>query len=742
MELKGQRYCFAGVGGMGMAPLAAWLAAAGCEVCGHDDYLRTEVREMLESAGVEVRDFLFSEEVGSFDVLVYSSALAGDHPLLQAAEKSGLEVLRRGELLAKVAQGRRLLAVVGSHGKTSTTGLIAHGLIEHGIEADFILGGFFANEAHPPFRCGGHEWLVAEVDESDGTIAAFYPEATLVLNLDWDHADHYPDEKSLESAFKALLERTRSCVLIPEDLRDSLLVAPDLHCQTWSVEGRGMNVANAAAAKAALEYLNAEPLEPASRKAFPGMARRQTCLHRDVLLAVYEDYAHHPTEIEALVEHLREVEPDRRLVVVFQAHRYSRTRQFKDAFARVLGAADQVFLLPVYAAHETERAGGEMLNFTMAFGLTAPTVLTMNLRGMEKLALALAEEPLTLAFVGAGDINQFAAAFVAQVRAGFEPAAAWMDYMKRRVSGSCTLRTGEALASKTTMRVGGAAAFYAEPENMSDLRALLRGAELFEQPVFSLGRGSNIVVPDEGFAGLVLRFNRGLWRESRLLDDGRLWVGAGVRLKEVCGQAAKAGLAGFEFLEGIPGSVGGSLRMNAGAMGNWIFDVVERVQLLEADGRVRDLPKEAFHFGYRKVEEICGGIALGAILCSPEKESGVAIRERMDSYASVRKASQPREPSAGCIFKNPEGDYAGKLIDTHGLKGLRVGDAEVSEVHGNFIVNKGAATAADIIELVRQVRAAVYRGSGKVLEPEVLLLGQDWRKVLGEPDNTKGGDHG
>ncbi len=742
MELKEQRYCFAGVGGMGMAPLAAWLAAAGCEVCGHDDYLQTEVREMLESAGVEVRDFLFGEEVGSFDVLVYSSALTSDHPLLQAAEKSGLEVLRRGELLAKVAQGRRLLAVVGSHGKTTTTGLIAHGLIEHGIQADFILGGFFANAAHPPFRYDGHEWLVAEVDESDGTIAAFNPEATLVLNLDWDHADHYPDERSLELAFKALLERTRSCVLAPEGLRDSLLVVPDLHCQTWSVEGSGMNAANAAAAKAALEYLNAGPIESASRQEFPGMARRQTCLHRDVLLAVYEDYAHHPTEIEALVEHLRKVEPGRRLVVVFQAHRYSRTRQFKDAFARALGAADQVFLLPIYAAHETERAGGEMLNFTMAFGATAPTVLTMNRRGMEKLALALSEEPLTLAFVGAGDINQFAAAFVSQVRTGFDPAEAWMDYMKRRVSGSCTLGTGEALASKTTMRVGGAAAFYAEPENMSDLRALLRGAELFEQPVFSLGRGSNIVVPDEGFAGLVLRFNRGLWRKSRLLDDGRLWMGAGVRLKEVCGQAAKAGLAGFEFLEGIPGSVGGSLRMNAGAMGSWIFDVVERVQLLEADGRVRDLPKEAFHFGYRKVEEICGGIALGAILRSPEKESGVAIRERMDSYASVRKASQPREPSAGCIFKNPEGDYAGKLIDTHGLKGLRVGDAEVSEVHGNFIVNKGAATAADIIELVRQVRAAVYRGSGKVLEPEVLLLGQDWNTVLGEPDNGKGGEHG
>ncbi|NCG08131.1 MAG: UDP-N-acetylmuramate dehydrogenase [Verrucomicrobia bacterium] len=742
MVLEGKSFCFAGVGGMGMAPLAAYLAAAGHTVAGQDDYLQTEVRDTLESAGVDVRDFLFSEELNAFDVLVYSSALRPDHPLLQGARAVGLKVMRRGELLAEVAAGRRLLAVVGSHGKTTTAGLIAHGLVKNGLNADFILGGFFAHQAHAPYRFSGSDWLVAEVDESDGTIGAFNPEATLVLNLDWDHADHYPDAAALKSAFKDLLERTTATVLAPEDLREHLTVPEALSFKSWPPAGKGMNAANAIAARTALELIGGQELEQSCLDDFPGMARRQTCLHRDVLLAVYEDYAHHPTEIEALIEHLRTTEPERRLAVVFQAHRYSRTRQFKDELARALGGADQVFLLPIYGAHEAERAGGEMINFTMAFGASPPTVLPMTGLGMEKLAMGLGDEPLTLAFVGAGDIHHFAAAFVSQVRSGFERANAWLDYMTPRVSKTCTMKTDEPLANKTTMRVGGAATFYAEPENMSDLLTLLRGAALFQLPVFSLGRGSNIVVPDEGFAGLVLRFNSGLWRESRRLADGRLWVGAGVRLKEVCGQAAKAGLAGFEFLEGIPGSVGGSLRMNAGAMGSWIFDVVERVQLLESGGAVQDLPKAAFHFGYRKVEEISQGIALGAILRSPEAETGAAIRERMDSYASVRKASQPREPSAGCICKNPEGDFAGKLIDTHGLKGLRVGDAEVSDVHGNFIINKGAATAADIIELVRQVRAKVYHASGQVLEPEVLLLGQDWDVVLGDLKEVGEGDNG
>ena len=138
------------------------------------------------------------------------------------------------------------------------------------------------------------------------------------------------------------------------------------------------------------------------------------------------------------------------------------------------------------------------------------------------------------------------------------------------------------------------------------------------------------------------------------LGPGRIWAAAGVRLKEICGFAAGQVLAGFEFLEGIPGAVGGALRMNAGAMGSWMFDVVERVQFIDASGRFRDWSKGDFHFGYRKVEEISRGVALGAILRAPSVEAETCIRDRIDSYSTSRKESQPRGPSAGCIFKNPE----------------------------------------------------------------------------------------
>ncbi|MES1167165.1 MAG: UDP-N-acetylmuramate dehydrogenase, partial [Pseudomonadota bacterium] len=241
---------------------------------------------------------------------------------------------------------------------------------------------------------------------------------------------------------------------------------------------------------------------------------------------------------------------------------------------------------------------------------------------------------------------------------------------------------------------------------------------------------SNLIVPDEGVDGVVVSLAHPAWAEFEPRPDGRLWVGAGLRLKNLCGLAGKAGLTGFEFLEGIPGSVGGALRMNAGAMGGWIFDVVDEVQLMTATGDVKTLRKAEMHVDYRHCAELHHAIALGALLRPAAPADLDAINRQIDVYRRKRQESQPREPSAGCIFKNPPGNSAGRLIDESGLKGERVGDAEVSTVHANFIVNRGHATGADVLELVRRVRARVRQAKGVELEPEVLLYGKEWKDVL------------
>ena len=755
-------YLFIGVGGMGMAPLAGWMACAGYSVLGCDDNLQGRVRRFLIDSGVSLKDFLLAEQLNQFDRIIYSSAVKPDHPLLAAATEMGLETLRRGEMLAEIAASKRLVAIVGSHGKTTTSGMIAHAIRQCKVEVNYIIGGLFNDKSMQPGHYANSDWLVAEVDESDGTIDHFSPEITVLLNADWDHADRYSTSDMLTTTFQSLMERTKQYVLLPTagdltglfkktgkarqltfgtdgDFKSTIEANGDLNLSGEFAAtriklpgGDQINHINGTAALAVLELLSIKwPADVLS--GFRGMARRQTILHRDEQLIILEDYAHHPTEVAALFESLRTMAPEHQLTVVFQPHRYSRTSQFKHEFVKTLGEADQLFLLPVYAAYEKVVEEGTTEAFAQAFPSGSPGVLEMNPRGVDRLANSLAQKPTLLAFVGAGDIHFFAGMFTAMYRNGFKIDPAWQDFLQDRISPECVLKESEPLAKKTTMRIGGAARFYAEPGNLSDLRMLLCAAKLFDLEYFCLGRGSNILVLDSGFEGLVIRFSGAEWRRIEMLSDGRIWAAAGVRLKELCGYAAKTGLTGFEFLEGIPGTVGGALRMNAGAMGKWMFDVVERVQLLDENGKLQNLPKDYFHVEYRKVEEISRGIALGAVLKSTEVEEEVSIRDRMDDYASLRKSSQPRDPSAGCIFKNPEGNYAGKLIDTYGLKGMRIGGAEVSDVHGNFIVNRGGASAEDVVELVRQVRELVHTKSGYVLEPEVLLLGHSWDQVL---DNT------
>ncbi len=766
--LAAERIHLLGAGGMGMAPLGLYLAQLGFRVSGEDDAWNPAVRALLEHAGVTLT------AVGALpddaQLVVYSSAVAVTHDSRRRATARGLPQVRRGEMLAEVVKGRKLVAIVGSHGKTTTTAMLITVLQRANFPCGWILGGLFNDDVLPSAKAGASDWIIAEVDESDGTIGGFSPEVTLVVNLDWDHADHYPKLADLETAFAALLARTKGAIFLSDACQMSARIAArggftapvytfgrtgeyQYHLlndtsagQTLALGGSyalteakvlahgEFNAINAGAALAVAQHLGAR-VESASLAGFAGVRRRQSVLHASSI-RVYEDYAHHPTEIRALLASLHKEWPGR-LNVVFQPHRYTRTAQFKAEFAAALAPADSLYLMDVYAASESPVAGGTTADIYAELKKTGAadhvTYLPGNDAGLLRALKAGLQPGDTLVFVGAGDIEQTARQFVTRLKAEEQREAAWNDFLtaaRARLGAESRLVERELLAPKTTMRVGGPARVYAEPASAEDLRQLLLEANGRQLPVLLLGRGSNLIIPDEGVDGLVISLGHANWQKFESHPDGRVWTGAGLRLKNLCGLATKAGLKGFEFLEGIPGSVGGALRMNAGAMGGWMFDVVEEVHLMTMAGEIRTLKKADMHVDYRHCEELEDTIALGAWLRPAASADATDIRRQIDVYQKKRVESQPREPSAGCIFKNPPDNSAGRLIDELGLKGERVGDAEVSPVHANFIVNRGHATSADIIGLVRKIRARVKSARGIDLEPEVLLYGQEWRDVL------------
>jgi UDP-N-acetylenolpyruvoylglucosamine reductase len=290
------------------------------------------------------------------------------------------------------------------------------------------------------------------------------------------------------------------------------------------------------------------------------------------------------------------------------------------------------------------------------------------------------------------------------------------------LSAATLLRQHEPLAKRTTLRVGGAADLYAEPSSEADLALLAKFCKEHQLPMFVLGRGSNLLVRDGGFRGLVICLAQSAFSGIQVLGD-RLRCGAGARLKAVAMEAKRAGLSGLEFLEGIPGSIGGALRMNAGAMGGAMFEVVLSVRTMDLCGHIQERPASTLAVSYRKCASLVGEVALEAELRG-NPDAREAIEKRMAEFSRKRWESQPAASSAGCMFKNPLTIPAGKLIDELGLKGTRVGGAMVSLEHGNFLVNNGSATARDVLELIELVRARAKRERDIDLQTEVEIIGE------------------
>jgi UDP-N-acetylmuramate dehydrogenase len=278
------------------------------------------------------------------------------------------------------------------------------------------------------------------------------------------------------------------------------------------------------------------------------------------------------------------------------------------------------------------------------------------------------------------------------------------------------------MARHVFFRIGGPADLLVVPRSVAELQAVM--TILFAEPArpVILGFGSNVLIGDRGIRGVVVKIGKGLDRVQ--IDGTKVHAEAGAGLPALAVRAAQGGLAGLEFAAGIPGSVGGCLVMNAGAHGHSMDEVVEAADVLTPEGP-RRLTRQELHFGYRTsiLQEQPWVVAAAEFALRAEEPA--VIRRRLEEWLAHRGATQPiGPPSSGCIFRNPPGDHAGRLIEATGGKGLSVGGARVSTLHANYIINEGGSTAADVLALAEQVRRRVEEGSGIRLELEVKMIGE------------------
>lgn len=300
------------------------------------------------------------------------------------------------------------------------------------------------------------------------------------------------------------------------------------------------------------------------------------------------------------------------------------------------------------------------------------------------------------------------------------------DRISRRfceIVGENKVLEQEPMARHTTFRIGGPADYFVELGSIEQIRAAIQVCREENLPWFVLGRGSNLLVSDKGYRGVILSIYKDFQKTE--IQGETVTVQAGVLLTTLSGKVLDASLTGLEFASGIPGTIGGAVVMNAGAYGGEMKDIVRKVTVLDQDGEVRTLTCGEMQFGYRtSLAKKKGYIVLGAELTLKQGEKE-KIREEMQTLKAKRIEKQPLEfPSAGSTFKRPEGYFAGKLIMDAGLRGAAVGGAQVSEKHCGFVVNTGNATAADVRELMRRVQEKVEEQFGVHLEPEVRFLGE------------------
>ena len=762
MVLDKKNIHFVGIGGIGMSGIARVLLEMGYKVSGSDTEL-SDITKRLESMGGRVfKGHSPSNISKDVEVLVYSSSIVKDNPELEEARRRKIRVIHRAEVLGELFNNKKGIAVTGTHGKTTTTSLISVMLKNSNMDPTVIIGGE-VRQFKGNAKLGNGPYLVAEADESDSSFLHLRPLYAVITNIEMEHLDHYKTLDDIKASYRSFVGNLKDggAVFYNQGDANAKDILKDFHGDSESfglsqdadiypiavkmvgfsttfkciyknkLLGKvtlnipGMhNVLNALATILIGLGLGLDFNAIASSiKNFEGARRRFQLRYSSGGIMLIDDYAHHPTEIRAVLDTCKNWK-NKRLVVIFQPHRYTRTKFLADDFGRCFEGVNKLILTDIYAASEKPIKGVSIKNIcdkVRANGIADVAIVDKN--DIAEYVIRLKRRGDMIVVLGAGDIKK-AADDICEKLERRTLDKKLISELKRSAKGQ--VRVEEPIAPHTSFRIGGASSIWVEPADIADLKRILMFARTHKIPVFVIGNGTNLLVSDSGFNGMMIHLGSPFFKSVRIKGE-TVRVGAGFSLPKLIKLCCDKALSGLESLVGIPGTVGGAIYMNAGGSANPIYknigEVAASLKVMDYSGKIKRLKGEDVKFGYRR-SNLDGYIILEAALKLKKHHKDV-LNLSCTQFMAIKREKQVLDmPSAGCIFKNPSNFQftCGQMIDMLGLKGKRMGGAEISPKHANFIVNKDNATCKDVLALAEFIKKKVKENYNIPLEMEVKVI--------------------
>lgn len=749
---------FLGIKGVAMANLAVILKKMGKNVTGCDIEEEFITDKLLKDNNIGwTVGFDFKKLLKKTDLIVYSAAHGGtNNPLIIEAEKKNVNIISQAKLLGELMdQFENKIAVCGCHGKTTTSSLLVYALNKLKQRPSYLVGvPFFTGHQGGNFQ--GKKYFVVEADEygvnppvdKTSKFHLLNPKFIIATNIDFDHPDVYKDIEETKKAFKIFFDNkkiianiddknllrcidTSKAVTYGESEKANYQIT---NCRitedesSFQIKNVGEfktslfgihNIYNATAVIVQLLQFGFKSNEiQEAIVGFTGAERRFELVYKNNNIYLFDDYAHHPAEIAATINAAKARFKDRRIIVIFQPHTYSRTSNLLKEFRVSLSQANIGLILPIFASAREKIGQFKVSSRDIVKGSINLHFVDSNARLINQLDRILKEGDVVFT-MGAGDVYKLKSELIKIIN------------NKSQITNkfqilNLKIEKNKDLVQFNTLRTSTVAEYFLEAKTRKDLIEGKKFALKNKLPLFVIAGGSNLAIIKDKINGLVIKNN---YKELKIVretnEDVLLSVSSGYPVSILVNETVNKGYQGFEYHKGLPGTVGGAIYMNSKWTKpvSYFGDNLDHAYLMNDRTGNKKVDRKYFEFGYdfsilQKTKEIL----LEAVF-KLKKVDPTILKEKADKAFEYRKKTQPMgAKTSGCFFKNVDGKSAGQIIDQVGLKGFSVGDFFISPIHANFIINRGNGQAKDLIKLVRIIKEKVRQKFGVELEEEVIII--------------------